>query len=136
MGPPFGWGFGRLRGFASRTRGRSLRGARGAGDSHPSINFSRRPAFRRKRFESSPIATRPFCTRCGTSLGFQFNDSDQMDLAVGAFDDPKRFRPTANYGAESINRHFLDASRLPEKTTADIASVTDRWVKATGSFPG
>jgi len=87
-------------------------------------------------YASSPIAKRPFCGACGTSLGFRFNDSDQMDLTVGAFDNPARFRPTANYGAESLNRHFLDASGLPRKSTADLDSVTGRWVKATGSFPG
>ncbi len=96
------------------------------------VCWSREPDW----YDSSAIAKRPFCSHCGTSLGFQYKDSDQMDLTVAAFDDPTRFRPTANFGAESLNRHFLDASGLPEKTTAQLDSVTGRWVKATGQFPG
>ena len=45
-------------------------------------------------FDSSPIAERPFCKACGTSLGFRFKEgSDKMDLSVAAFDDPARFQP-------------------------------------------
>lgn len=96
------------------------------------VRWSRDPDW----YDSSPIAKRPFCSQCGTSLGFQYKDSDQMDLTIASFDDPSPFRPTANYCAESMNRHFLDASGLPEKTTAELESVTGRWIKTTGAFPG
>lgn len=87
-------------------------------------------------YASSAIAKRPFCSRCGSSLGFQFNDSDQMDLTIASFDDPSRFRPVGNYCVENMNRHFLDASGLPEMRTEEVESVTSRWIKQTGSFPG
>src|SRR5688572_2450900 len=36
-------------------------------------------------YDSSPIAERPFCKACGTSLGFRFKEgSDKMDLSVAA----------------------------------------------------
>ena len=44
-------------------------------------------------YRSSPIAGRPYCAACGTSLGFAFPDSDNMDLTIAAFDDPSRFKP-------------------------------------------
>ena len=51
-------------------------------------------------YESSPIARRPFCSACGTPLGFQFADREgRPDLTVGSFDDPSRFRPVVHAGA-------------------------------------
>ncbi|MEO7654694.1 MAG: GFA family protein [Sphingomicrobium sp.] len=56
-------------------------------------------------FDSSPIAERPFCAKCGTSLGFRFREgSDKIDLTVAAFDDPAQFVPKWHFGAESIHR--------------------------------
>ena len=96
------------------------------------VRWSQEPDW----YESSPIARRPFCNRCGTSLGFAFNDSENMDLTIGAFDAPAQFRPVANYCVENMNRQFLDASGLPEKRTEEVESVTSRWIKQTGAFLG
>ncbi|MEQ7872823.1 GFA family protein [Sphingomonas sp. ASV193] len=96
------------------------------GIARDAVRWGREPDW----YASSPIARRPFCASCGTSLGFAFNDSDQMDLTVAAFDEPARFRPIANYCSDSINRAFLDASRLPEKPVGEIDSVTSRWASA------
>src|SRR3712207_3375793 len=53
-------------------------------------------------YQSSPIAERPFCSHCGTSLGFRYKEgTDRMDLTVAVFDDPTPFRPTSHFGAES-----------------------------------
>ena len=49
-------------------------------------------------YESSPIARRPYCAACGTSLGFAYPDSEKMDLTVASFDEPSRFRPTSHFG--------------------------------------
>lgn len=87
-------------------------------------------------YDSSEIAGRPFCGNCGTSLGFQYKDSDQMDLAIAAFDDPSRFVPNCNFGIESLNPAFADCTRLPGKRTGESSTITDRWIKATGAFPG
>jgi hypothetical protein len=88
-------------------------------------------------YESSAIARRPFCRECGTSLGFQFKDgSDKLDLTVAAFDDPSRFKPKHHFGAESIHRSWLNTEGLPEMRTEDYQKLVDKWVEATGSFPG
>ena len=88
-------------------------------------------------YESSAIARRPYCRECGTSLGFQFSgDSDKLDLTVAAFDDPSRFKPKHHFGAESMHRAWLNTDGLPEIRTEDYPKLVDKWVEATGSFPG
>lgn len=79
-------------------------------------------------YASSPVARRAFCSACGTPLGFMWADgSGSMDLMVGTFDDPRRFRPVAHGGAESMLPAWLDMSSLPRKATQDIASTVKRW---------
>jgi|SRR5215217_2010717 len=87
-------------------------------------------------YQSSPIARRPFCRECGTSLGFAYPDGTKMDLTVASFDDPSRFRPTAHFGAESIHRAWLDTEDLPEQRSEDYQPLVDRWAKAVGTGPG
>jgi hypothetical protein len=87
-------------------------------------------------YESSPIARRPYCRECGTSLGFQFKEgSENMDLTVAAFDDPSRFKPKHHFGAESMHRAWLNTEGLPEKRTDEYQALVDRWLKATGKVP-
>ena len=86
-------------------------------------------------YASSPIAKRPFCRECGTSLGFSYPDSAKMDLTVGSFDDPSRFRPKHHFGAESLHRAWIDTEGLPEHRTDEYKPLVDRWINATGSFP-
>ena len=88
-------------------------------------------------YESSPIARRPFCGHCGTSLGFQFKEgSDKMDLTVASFDDPSRFKPYHHFGAESIHRSWLNTEGLEEMRTENYPALVEKWVDATGEFPG
>ncbi len=88
-------------------------------------------------YDSSPIAVRPFCARCGTALGFKFKQgSENMDLTVASFDDPSRFKPAHHFGAESIHRAWLDTTGLPEQRTDTYQKLVDKWVDATGKFPG
>jgi hypothetical protein len=97
------------------------------------VEWSGEPDF----YDSSPIAERPYCARCGTSLGFRFKaDSENMDLAVAAFDDPSRFVPKHHFGAESIHRAWLNTEGLKEIRTDEHQKLVDKWVEATGSFPG
>jgi hypothetical protein len=87
-------------------------------------------------YDSSPIATRPYCRDCGTSLGFQFKDgSENMDLTVAAFDDPSRFKPRHHFGAESIHRAWINTEGLPEMRTENYQKLVDKWVEATGKMP-
>jgi hypothetical protein len=88
-------------------------------------------------YESSPIAVRPYCAKCGTSLGFKFKEgSENMDLTVASFDDPSSFQPKHHFGAESLHRAWLNTEGLKEIRTADYQQLVDKWVDATGQFPG
>ena len=87
-------------------------------------------------YDSSPIARRPYCRGCGTSLGFQFKEGPNMDLTIAAFDEPGRFKPTSHFGSESIHEPWIDTSGLPRKRTDEHQPLVEKWVKATGGFPG
>jgi len=97
------------------------------------LNWENEPDW----YESSPIARRPYCRECGTSLGFIFKkDADKMDLTVASFDDPGRFTPRHHFGAESMHRAWINTEGLPEYRTEQYQKLVDKWVDATGSFPG
>jgi hypothetical protein len=95
------------------------------------VTWSHEPDY----YVSSPIARRPFCRECGTALGFEFPDSDSMDLTVASFDDPSGFQPSHHFGVESMHEAWLDTSRLKRVRTEDNPNVVDRWIKATGKLP-
>ena len=87
-------------------------------------------------YASSPIAKRPYCRGCGTSLGFRFNEgSENMDLSVASFDDPSRFTPKWHFGAESIQRPWLNTDGLPEHKSTDYDVLVNKWIEATGKVP-
>lgn len=86
-------------------------------------------------YASSPIARRPFCAACGTPLGFDYPDSDKMDLTVGSFDDPSRFVPKFHFGVETRLEHWRDTGHLPEYRIADNPGTVDRWMKTLGKLP-
>ena len=85
--------------------------------------------------QSSPIARRPFCSNCGTPLGFRFLDSQHMDLTVGSFDEPAFFRCISNFSIETALPNWLDTSHLPGKRLDEYQPVVSRWVSATGKMP-
>jgi hypothetical protein len=86
-------------------------------------------------YHSSPIARRPFCSSCGTPLGFEYPDSEKIDLAIGAFDDPHRFRPRHHFGIETRLDQWLDTHALPGYRVADNPATVDRWMKTIGKLP-
>jgi hypothetical protein len=86
-------------------------------------------------YHSSPIARRGYCNACGTSLTFEFHDSDKMDLTIGSFDDPTAFVPKFHFGAEQIHRAWLDTAGLPEQRIDEHQPTVERWVKAVGKVP-
>ena len=95
------------------------------------VSWEREPDY----YRSSPIARRGFCSSCGTSLTFEFPDSENMDLIVGSFDDPSSFVPKHHFGAESMHRAWIDTEGLPEIRTEEHQGLVDRWMKATGKLP-
>lgn len=90
------------------------------------VRWAREPEW----FRSSPIAERPFCSACGTSLGFRYLDGPKMDLTVASFDDPGAFRPTAHFGTENLHRAWLNTEGLPEQRSDEYPSLQERWAKA------
>ena len=86
-------------------------------------------------YQSSPIASRPYCRECGSSLGFAYPDSPNMDVTVASFDDPGRFRPKFHFGIESAHRAWLNTEGLPEHRVEENARTVERWIKATGKMP-
>lgn len=86
-------------------------------------------------YASSPIAERGFCRECGTPLTFAFPDSENIDLTVGSFDAPERFRPKHHFGAESIHEAWLDTGALPRYRCDEYQALNDRWIKAVGKIP-
>jgi hypothetical protein len=95
------------------------------------VRWEREPDW----YASSPIAQRPYCSQCGTSLGFAFPDSEIMDITIASLDDPSRFRPKHHFGAESLHRAWIDTDGLPEIRTEEYKPVVDRWMKAVGKVP-
>lgn len=96
------------------------------------VRWEREPDY----YASSPIARRPFCSKCGTPLGFEFPDSENMDLTIGSFDNPSRFVPTHHFGAESMHRAWLNSEGLKEIRTEENPNVVERWTRACGKLPG
>lgn len=86
-------------------------------------------------YQSSPIAKRPYCAACGTSLGFQFLEGPNMDLTVASFDEPERFRPTSHFGVESLHEAWIETSGLPAKRCDEHPVLVDKWVAAAGKMP-
>ena len=44
--------------------------------------------------------------------------------------------PQDHFGAESIQRAWLNTDGLPEIRTADYQKLVGKWVDETGKFPG
>lgn len=87
------------------------------------------------QYASSPIASRGFCSACGTPLTFAFPDSENIDLTVGSFDEPGRFVPKHHFGAESIHEAWIDTAALPRYRCDEYEALNERWIKATGKVP-
>lgn len=86
-------------------------------------------------YQMSPITHRPFCSNCGTSLGIAFvDDPTSVDLAVGVFDQPERFRPARNQSVESLLPAWSRLDELPAERTDENEEVMRR-LRAKGLYP-
>ncbi|MCD2316119.1 GFA family protein [Sphingomonas sp. IC-11] len=87
-------------------------------------------------YRSSPIAHRPFCSACGTPLGFAFLEhAENVDITVGSFDDPGRFKPVHHYAVESMHEAWIDTRGLPRVRSEENENVVKRWMDACGKTP-
>ena len=88
-----------------------------------------------ERYRSSPFASRGYCATCGTSLTYESDDHDMLDLAVGSFDDVERFRPVSHSGVESWHEAWLDTRGLPTSRTEENARIVAQWKATLGHVP-
>ena len=86
-------------------------------------------------YASSPIARRPFCSACGTPLGFAYNETAEMDLHVATFDDPSRLVPKRHFGVEGRLEHWRDTKGLPDYRITDSLKTVKHWTDAIGKLP-
>jgi hypothetical protein len=64
-------------------------------------------------FESSELARRGFCEKCGTPLIFDYPAYPDIGVMVGAFDEPGRVPPVLQCGIESRVQWFSHLTGLP-----------------------
>ncbi|UVO53809.1 GFA family protein [Sphingomonas sp. SUN039] len=86
-------------------------------------------------YHSSPIARRPFCSACGTPLGFEFVDGENCDLTVGSFDDAAYFVPVSQFGIESRHDAWSNTLDLPGKRCDEHEALVERWAKVGMTVP-
>jgi hypothetical protein len=70
-------------------------------------------------FQSSSLAERGFCARCGTPLAFRYVGRPKMTITIGSLDEPARVPPRDQIGVESRLPWLDEVLRLPGKTTAE-----------------
>jgi hypothetical protein len=96
------------------------------------LRWEREPDY----FASSVLAKRGFCAACGTPLSFEYVEGGpNIDLTIGSFDDPYRFKPTMHFSIESRHAAWLDTTGLPGKRTDEHKPLVDRWMKTLGKLP-
>ena len=87
-------------------------------------------------YDSSPVAQRPFCSHCGSPLGYRYREgSTKLSLTIGSFDDPSPFRPKYHFGVESLHEAWLDTSALPRHRAADYEVLVEKWKAAGREMP-
>jgi hypothetical protein len=77
-------------------------------------------------FQSSSIAARDFCPRCGTPLSFRYFNSGEIELSVGSFDRPAAIVPDRHYGIESRLPWLDHFAEWPATTTEASTSAVRR----------
>jgi len=68
---------------------------------------------------SSSVATRDFCSRCGTPLAYRVIDGSDVEILTGSLDQPARAQPTYELGTEAKLAWLAELSRLPGKSTLE-----------------
>ena len=79
-------------------------------------------------FQSSSVAERGFCGRCGTPLFFRWLDSDRISVTIGSLDQPGQIAPRMQYGIESRVPWLRHLAGLPGTRTEDDQPAERREV--------
>lgn len=71
-------------------------------------------------FASSSLATRAFCSACGTPLGFTYNLPEARQyVTMGSLDNPANAPVTRQYGIEAKLPFVEFCETLPQERTAE-----------------
>lgn len=70
-------------------------------------------------FRSSDAVERGFCRDCGTPLFYRVLGKDRISVSLGSLDEPRKVRPTIQYGVESRVFPLQELAGLPEETTEE-----------------
>jgi len=68
-------------------------------------------------FQSSDLADRVFCGKCGTPLAFRYRDGSRISVTIGSLDEPERMKPLAQYGIEGRISWLHEALETPATVT-------------------
>jgi hypothetical protein len=76
-------------------------------------------------FQSSEIADRVFCGKCGTPLGYRYLDHSRISVTIGSLDEPERMRPVVQYGVEGRLPWVADIFDTPATVTGAGDTIAD-----------
>ena len=80
-------------------------------------------------FESSNMAERGFCGRCGTPLSYRQTGGRFVSLTLNSLDDPDAVRPDLSLASEQMARWLRNIGDLPgEPVSPTVAGLVSRQV--------
>jgi hypothetical protein len=80
---------------------------------------------RLKRYQSSPIAKRGFCARCGTPISCEsIEHATTIAITIGSLDNPAIVKPSSHWGVESQLDWFEAGKGLPRNKTPEDPRVS------------
>ena len=85
---------------------------------------------RAKMYQSSKVARRGFCARCGTPLVFRnVDDGKRIGISIGSLDHPELAAPEIHWGIESMVPWLAIDDDLPRKHTMEDPAVAEAWAR-------
>ncbi len=79
------------------------------------------------RFRSSNKVQRGFCRKCGTPLTFEPDGRAQIEVFIGALDDPEAAPPAIQVGEESALSYVHGLANLPTRSGDEQAKVAAHY---------
>lgn len=73
-----------------------------------------------KEYESSPWATRGFCSICGTHLFYRLNKTGGYNMPVGLFPEIQNLEMTMQYYSDQRPGYYCFSNETQEMTKAEI----------------
>ena len=73
-----------------------------------------------KEYESSPWATRGFCSNCGTHLFYRLNKTGSYNMPVGLFPEIPNLVMTTQYFSDQRPDYYCFSNETQEMTKAEI----------------